>query len=277
MAHAGWNLIARRQRGGGLPYFRRVLVVIMGLGLVPAILSLRAAGPLAPKAAAFAAVSGLTFGVYYWTLSRCYRSMSFSAAYPVLRGLAVFLIAAGDVLLGRPPGLWGVGGMVIVAAGCILASFESFGSVSLSRFRPADLRWPAAASLCIVAFTLLDKTASRWVPHGPAGALQYGYLLYFFALAGVSLATARPGARRGRTIPWGWASLAGALDYGGYVLLLWAFQLASNAAYVYAFRQVSIAVGVLLAAKVLKERGAGTRLTAGGLIVAGAVLIVLRG
>ena len=276
MAHAGWNLIARRQRAAGLPYFRRVLAVIMGLGLVPALLSLRAAGPMAPRAAGFAVVSGLTFGLYYWTLTRCYRSLAFSAAYPVLRGLAVFLIAAGDVLLGRPLGIWGVGGMCFVAVGCVLASFESFREVGFSRFRPADLRWPGAAALCIVAFTLLDKTASKWVPPGPAGALQYGYILYFFAFVGIALATSGRAAR-GRPSPWRWAALAGAMDYGGYVLLLWAFQLASNAAYVYAFRQVSIAVGVLLAVMLLRERGAGTRLTASALIVAGAVLIVMRG
>jgi len=72
------------------------------------------------------------------------------------------------------------------------------------------------------------------------------------------------------------AVVAGILRYGSYVLILYAFTF-SQVSYVTAVRQVSILMGVGLGSLVLKEEAGGSRIVAAALMLAGVLLITVRG
>jgi drug/metabolite transporter (DMT)-like permease len=67
----------------------------------------------------------------------------------------------------------------------------------------------------------------------------------------------------------------GALDFTTYLLVLWAYSLASNVAYVAAMRQFSTVLGVLGGILFLKEPGGLVRIFGSVIIVCGLALIAL--
>ena len=244
-------------------------------------------GPLGGRAWLCVLGSGTCCGLYYYCLGRAYGESDFTIVYPLARALPVVLVALWDVLIGRMPTLLGWAGMLLVVAGGLVVPLRS-----LRGFRPGIyLRraglWVVLTALGTVGYTVLDKLAAETVRQGPVTAARYGYL--FFAVSWVAYGLLRRllpyGPRRGRlnSVPaarWqvrALAGLAGAMNFGAYWLVLWAYQLVRQTAYLVAFRQLSIVLGVAAAFVLYKERRAAVRLTGTALIVLGLVLIALWG
>ncbi len=276
--HASWNLLARRERCEGL-FLSRMLVIISIAGFLPVLVSEIMVRSLTPLAWACVVGSGLCCGVYYYFLAKSYESSDFTVVYPVVRSLPVLLIAFGDVLRGKF--LTGPGwvGMVIVAMGCFLAPLHSIREISLSKYLNRTTLWLVMAALGTVGYSLLDKAAAEVVKQGPATAARYAYVFFLVSyLTYESVIRLRKDPRqRSETLGWIMPALGSVFCFGAYWLVLWVYQMADNASYVYAFRQFSILIGVALGFVIYKERGVRVRMAAAAMIIAGLVVIGLWG
>jgi len=276
--HAGWNLLARGRRNE-LAFFRRMLLIAIVAGLVPAVVSEVLANSIAPRAWLCLAGSGLCCGVYYFALGRAYRSADFTVVYPVARALPVILVGLGDLVRGRTLTAAGWAGMLMVVAGCALCPLHLFRDLSLRRYVNRAIGYVLLTALGTVGYTLCDKVASEVVAQGAGTALRYCY--FFFVGSWLCYEALLRVFERGRgsaaALGWRVPALAAVLNVGAYWLVLWAYQLTTRAGYIVAFRQFSIVIGVALAFAIYKERGRVVRVTGALLATAGLIAIGLWG
>ena len=276
--HAGWNLLSRHQMRPVL-FLYRLLAVVSAAGLVPAVVSETLTRSMPPAAWLCATGSGLCCGVYYYGLARAYHAADFTTTYPLVRALPVLLVALADVLLGRYPTPAGWTGLVLVVAGCLLTPLRSFRDVRFARYWNHSFLWILLAALGTVGYSILDKQAAEIVQPGPATALRYCY--FYFVVSWLSLAVIVHGFDRQQLrdgpVRWSKATLGAVLNFGGYSLVLWAYQLSRHVSYVLALRQFSIVIGVILAFNLFREQGRAVRLTGTACILAGMLLIAIWG
>lgn len=277
--HAGWNLLARRQRDEGR-FILHMLLWSSLIGLPVAGASEWWARSMTPTAWWCLLASGACCGVYYWGLAWAYVRSDFTVVYPLARALPVLVLAVTDMARGRALSAGGWAGCVLVGAGCLLAPLTSLRQLSVRHYVNDASIWIALTALGTVGYTLLDKVAAESLNQpGLATALRYG--VFFFAIslvvyAPLSATVPRPAGPRPR-LGWMVPLVAGALNYGAYALVLWAYQLTLHASYVVAFRQFSIVLGVVLAFVLYREQGVAVRLAGSLLITAGLVFIGLSG
>jgi uncharacterized membrane protein len=276
--HAGWNLLARFERSER-DFYRKMLIVIMLIGFVPAVVSEFLTRSMTSVAWICVVGSGISAGVYLYFLARAYESSDFSIVYPVARALPVIFVAFGDVLRGRYLTLAGWVGVFLVAAGVIFVPLQSLRTISLKNYLNRTSLWMFLAAMGTVGYTLLDKVAAETVQQSPATAARYGY--FYFAISYLPYLLLLK-IHKGKdeivgSTTWRLAIPAALLSFAAYWLVLWAYQLIPYAGYIVAFRQISIVIGATLAFLIFKERGVGVRLTGAFLIAAGLILIAVWG
>ena len=276
--HAAWNLLGRRQRNE-VAFFRRMLIVVAVVGLLPAATSEILVRSLTPRAWACVIGSGICIGIYFYALAHAYERADFTVVYPVARALPVLVVALADLLRGRPVTPFGWLGMALVVGGCFLAPLHSFGEFHLRRYVHRAGLWMVVAALGTAGYSILDKIAAEAVERAPATAARYGYVQYLVGciLYCAMYHGARGGARDHRAAGWLYPAIGAICTFGGYWLVLWAFQLSSHASYIVAFRQFSIVLGVVLAFVLYREGGRFVRITATLLITAGLIFIGVWG
>src|SRR5262249_32586383 len=108
-----------------------------------------------PKAALpYVLATSVLHAVYFFALSRAYRSGDYSIVYPVARGLGVALVPflAFGILGERlsPLGALGVG---LVVVGIFALHWRSIGATLLA---PGTL-WAVATGITIATYSLVDK------------------------------------------------------------------------------------------------------------------------
>jgi uncharacterized membrane protein len=221
--------------------------------------------------------SGLIGGAYTYFLARAYSSSDFSVVYPLTRALPVLLVAGVDVLRGHRPSSLGWLAMLLVVAGCLLAPQTSYRGFDLRRYHWREVLWILLTAGGVAGFTVLDKLAAEIVRRGPGSAAVYCGLWHIgCCMAYLALHGPLGGVGRGQA---GWAmpAVAALMGLFTYTLVLWAFQLAPQASYLLAFRQFSIVAGVAASIALHREGALGVRVPATAAIVAGLVLLALRG
>ena len=275
--HAGWNLLARRQRSEAT-FFWRMIVPVVAVGLVPAAVSEIITRSRTLEAWACVAGSGVCCGLYYYCLARGYGSSDFTVVYPAARSLPVLLVAFSDVLRGRYPSPIGWLGMLLVTAGCLLVPLRSLRELRARHYFNKASLWIILTALAIVGYTLLDHVAAQTLEESPATAARYCYVFFAFSWIVYSVTLRVFGIHKhelSQPAGWRWPIIASVLNFVGYWLVVWAYQLARHASYILAFRQSSIVIGVVLAFLLYKEEGKVVRLIGTSLITGGLVLIAL--
>jgi drug/metabolite transporter (DMT)-like permease len=279
--HAVWNLMVRGH-GDKQVMVLRMLMVIGAVGLIPAVVSEWMTRSMTPSMWGLAAVAGTANGLYYVFLARSLTVADFATAFPVIRALPVVLIALGDVALGKMIAPVGWVAVWLVAAGCLLTPQESFRSISHHHYWRISSIWILLAAVAAVGYTLLDGKAMDLI-NASAGGLdiatgaRYQYFHLLFSLAAVTVVgkRLRKASRTNRPAGWRIPAMAAALNFAGYCMILCCYQLVAQRSYVWAMRQFSIIIGVVLAFAIFKERGKLVRLTGAALIMAGLILIGL--
>jgi drug/metabolite transporter (DMT)-like permease len=276
--HAGWNLLARRQRRE-LAFFRRMVLASVPISVVGLCIAASFPYSLPGKAWACVLASSTVCGFYYWFLGLAYRHSDFTVVYPVARSLPVLIVTALDLLRGRYPTSAGWLGLGLVVGGCMLAPQPSYGGFRFRRYAGKDILYIALTAATIVGFTMFDKTAAESVRPGPASAVVYCALFHIFSCAAYfAVHTLFEKDRTGAAeVGWKWPAVGAFCAFGGYMLVLWAYQLAPQTGYLLAFRQFSIVIGVAAAFGVYGERGLAVRVPATLAVVAGLVLLVAAG
>ena len=272
--HATWNYAAKRS-GGGLPFVW--LAGLLSLALYAPVVT----GywlkwhPVLPAGTWLVILgSGLLKTSYALLLQRGYRHGDFSLVYPLARGTGPLLSTLAAIALfgERPTPLALAGGLIIVAS-----IFYLTGGASLLQADRAHLRqgllYGLICGCCIAGYTVWDQRA---VSH-----LQLPPVLYDCGTQMVMCAILAPFAWRRRpelARDWrehrGKAFTIAVLGPTGYVLILTAMKF-TPVSYIAPAREISILIGTLFGAKLLKEGDAPRRLLAAAGMVLGVIALAL--
>jgi drug/metabolite transporter (DMT)-like permease len=264
LLHASWNAMAK---SGGSPQFS-----IASYRLISAIccLPLLFLFPI-PLAESWPMllVSTLIHTLYYYTLSRSYRSGDLSQVYPLFRGLAPVLVVLGAALLANEylaPGA--MLGIALVSAGLISITFVGG---AIGKISPLALRWGLATSVLIAAYTVADGMGVR-VAGNP-----FSYIIWLFVLEPIPiglwlLATDRSGwfsYMRAKPVKICAGALAAA---GAYAMVIYAMGVAPMGM-VSSLRETSVIFAALIGTFMFREPFGRQRIIAATLVCCGVVLI----
>ena len=276
--HAGWNLLARQQRGRDI--FLPLLLFVAGLGFLPVLLAEWISDPILPAVWLHLLVTGVFQAMYYLGLLQGYKNGDFTVVYPVARALPVLVLAVVDGLRGQPPSPWGWLGMVLISVGCLLIPRQSWRDFAWARYGNVMMAWVLLAASGTVGYTLVDRAAAEMMRRGWDTAVRYAifefastFLLYWLALKLLRYPTWQLPERA----IWLRAMLAGLFMFSAYALVLWAYQLVIHVSYVVALRQFSIVLGVIAGTLLFQEPAPRWRITMALLIVIGVLLISVGG
>jgi len=278
--HAGWNLISRYE-GSVRDFYWKMLIVVVGAGFLPAVVSEYTTRSISPVAWLCLLGSGIASAMYLYGLARGYEMTDFTVVYPLVRALPVVIVAIADVLRGRMLTQIGWIGILLVAIGCLFVPLHSFSDFHLRNYFNRASIWVVLGALGSVGYTPLDKYAAETVSQGAATAARYGFFYFLLTLPPyyLFLKAFKPLDQTGppKKASWKLAAAAAFLGFAAYWLILWAYQLSPYASYIVAFRQFSIVIGVILAFWIYKEKGVAVRLTGASMITAGLILIAVWG
>ncbi len=222
--------------------------------------------PLPHGAWGWLAASWLVHLAYLVCLIRAFETADMSVAYPVARGAAPALAAAGAVLcFAEPITIWIAGGIALVSVGV--------ATVGLGRHvdRKA-IAWAGATGVCIALYTVIDAQGVRAAPSAVS------YIVWIFVMLGGGIGVLFALWRGPRFIvaaraEWRAGLFAGAMSIVTYGLALWAYRLGDTPRLA-ALRETSIVFAALIAIFILKERVTAMRLAGIGLIASGAALLL---
>lgn len=276
--HAYWNFLMKRAGGShafvGISKASEALVFFVPFLFVVATL------PDGTVRQALPYIAGGTLSVLlaYGTLAVAYRYGELSFTYPIARGGALlFLPALGWLVLAERVGTFGWIAIASILTGVVIMQLPELTRAAARDFF-VHARGPATLLALLMAFflaagTIWDKIS---VVHSHWFVYFYGYT----AAAGVcylSWATHRYG-RAAIGAEWrahgGAAVAVGVLNTLSYGLALVALRTGGST-YVVGLRQISIAIGVFLGARLLGERLSMPRRIGVSFVIAGALLMAI--
>jgi drug/metabolite transporter (DMT)-like permease len=212
--------------------------------------------------------------VYSLTLQKGYQAADFSIVYPTARGTGpMFAVVGAIVVLGEMPTLIGWIGILAIVGGILLISDAAKGlSFSSSKAR-TGLLWGVLTGLSIAAYTVVDGWAVKSLGLAPVLYYVLGLSLRTLLLAPKAL-----GDRRALREQWRrnarYILAVGLLSPLAYTLVLFAMTMAPLS-YVAPARELSMLIGVLIGAKVLRESFTPARAVGTGLMLTGVVCLAL--
>jgi drug/metabolite transporter (DMT)-like permease len=275
VAHACWNLSAKRAGGGTA--FAWLYLVASTVLLVPAVVLDLVIGRQHPSWIwlGAASVSGLLQLGYFLLLRRGYAVGDMSVVYPLARGTGPLLsVLFAVVLLGeRLPALALAGAGAVVAGVVVIGSGGSDDSPHGSGRNWRSLGYALATGATIAAYTLWDANAVTTLNVPPLVEFAGGTVVQVLVLTPYALARRRSlaGLWRAHRAD---ALVIAVLSPLAYVLVLYAMRIAP-VALVAPARELSIVVGGVIAWRVLGEPRPFRRLAGSVVVLAGVVALAL--
>jgi drug/metabolite transporter (DMT)-like permease len=263
--HAAWNAIVKDRDDR----FR----AIAGLGLAQGVLFalfIPFVPALSEASWAWVIASAAAHTGYKLFLVRAYMSGDLGQVYPLARGAAPMLSAISAFFLfgeALPPFVWA--GVAVLCAGIAMMSLKGGAGALNTR----AVFYALATSVFIALYTIVDATGAR------GASSVTGYMAWLFLIDGAAITliyALRRGPQRIRDLvadaPRG--LMTAAISLSAYWIVVWAMTRAPVGA-VAALRESSILFALLIATLFLKERASPWRYAAGGVILAGVVLMRL--
>src|SRR5919107_4807442 len=249
VVHASWNRVlhAEDDRVAAMS----VAGLVIGVMLLPAVLH---SPPW--RALPFVVASAVAHVAYALGLSAAYRRGALSVAYPLGRGVAPLLVTLGGwLLLSERPDAGALIGAISLATGLALIAVAG-GRAG----QGAAVGFALLTGLTIATYSVVDAGAVRQVsPVGYLGAVLGIQGVLLTVLIRGNRTRLRGGLRSGALIAVG--------SVGAYLLVLFAFQVAS-AGRVSTLREASVLIGLMLSG----ERPSRVVWTGAILVLAGALL-----
>ena len=279
LLHAGWNIVAKKTGGGRHFVMMGALMIVLlwaPLGLVMAWQQVPRWG-LAEWGLLLA--SGLAHLVYFNVLLAGYRAADLTVVYPVARGTGPLVSSmAALVVLGESLSTRGLLGVLGITAGVLLIAggprqwTQAHDPAQRARLL-AGLRWGGLTGLLIALYTVLDGYAVKVLLISPILVDYIGNLLRIpFMLPAVP--ADRVGFVRDLRTQWKAALLLAAISPLGYVLVLYAVQMAPLS-HVAPAREVSMLFAALLGGRLLGETDRGLRRVGAACMAGGVALQAL--
>jgi drug/metabolite transporter (DMT)-like permease len=270
VAHAAWNLCAKRVPEGGA-LFVWLAAVWSAVFLLPvAIVATVLAGGSVPAVVWLAAVvSGLIHTAYFVILQRGYRVGDLSVVYPLARGTGPMLsVLAAIWLFHERPGPVALAGAAAVVLGVwVIGGLGSSGAGSWA----GGVGYGILCGTTIAAYTLWDANAVTTLAVSPLVLLAGTSVFETAVLAPYALSHRTRVAELWRDNK-GPVLAVATLSPGAYLLVLFALRLAP-VSLVAPARELSIVVGSVGAWLLLREPNPGRRLTGAVIVLAGVAAI----
>ena len=263
--HASWNALIKIRLD---PFLAIVLIsALAGIVALPLLFFV----PVPPAAAwPWLIASVITHVGYYIGLSSAYRIGDMGQVYPIARGTAPLMTAAGGaLLLGENFSLIGWGGIVGLTCGVFLLSMRASGDLAHLNRRAVGFALFTAVTIC--CYSLVDGIGARTAGNAHA------YALWLFVIDGAFITGIAIAWRGTGSIPemaryWKSGLIGGVLSLVAYWIAIWAMTVAPIAM-VAALRETSVLFAAAIAVVILKEPLRATRIVAAVLIVIGITLI----
>ncbi len=272
--HATWNLFAKKA-SAGLPFVWLYDLVSVLVFAPFALLAWRGDGA-APGPAAWAAIgcSSLAHQLYALALQRGYRLGDFSVVYPVARGSGPMVtVLAAVLLLGERPAPAAWAGIGAILLGIVLISGLRLRRRAGRGCTGPGLLWGLLTGGMIATYTLIDG----WTMH----SLRIEPVTYYVLGLALRAAMLAPLALRDRPALAGqWRRnrhailIVGLLSPLAYLMVLYAMGRAPLA-YVAPAREISLLIGMVLGALILREAVGPARLLGGVSMLAGVALLAV--
>lgn len=260
LLHASWNAIVKRS---GDTLLGQWLVIVAGSALCVPLLFL---APLPePASWPWLAAAVALHTVYYLSLAESYRLGDLSQVYPLARGSAPLIVAAGAYWLVDET-------LSPLELACV--ALVCAGVLSLAR---GGARRPVLLALfvgCTIgAYSVVDGIGVR-----RAGSVL-AYLAWLEVLCGIPISLVVLARRRGRVLAFLRTNgrsgvLAGFISTLAYAGILWAYSGAPLAS-VSALRETSVIFAAAIGALLLREPMGAWRIGAAALVAAGVALLNL--
>lgn len=272
IAHATWNLFAKRARGGApFLWLAFTLAIPLYAPLAIAVLVIGGAhiGPLEVLWMFVNAALNVAYGIF---LLRGYRAGDLSVVYPLARGTGPMISLVGAVLLfGERPTPLAVGGAIAIVAGIFALTGDP--RKLRSSGAGAAVGYALLTGLTIGAYTLWDKRGVGTLLIPPVfyewGANVFRSVI-LTPLVIPRWAEVRADWQRDRAAIFAVAALSPL----AYILVLTALAI-SPVSYVAPAREIGILLGVLVGARALAETDIGRRSIAAVLMVGGVIALAL--
>ncbi|HMM54030.1 MAG TPA: DMT family transporter [Candidatus Desulfobacillus sp.] len=276
LLHALWNVSAKKA-AGGLPFVWLYGLVSL-VACLPVGLAAWRAGAALPGLAGWAAIAGsaLVHAVYSLVLQKGYQESDFTVVYPLARGTGpLFSVFGAMLVLGELPSPLGWLGIIAILAGILMISGNArLLAAPLPRLR-AGLFWGVLTGLCIAAYTVIDGWAVK--------ALAIQPVIYYVLSLVLRTALLTPQALRApQRLRAQWRANArhvvvvGVLSPAAYTLVLFAMTMAPLS-YVAPVRELSMLIGILFGARLLREAFSLLRVIGVAAMVAGVLMISFAG
>ena len=272
VAHATWNLFAKRASGGA-PFlwlaFALSIPLYGPIAIAVLIVSGARLGPVEVLWMFVNAALNVAYGIF---LLRGYRAGDLSVVYPLARGTGPVLALVGAIVLfGERPTPLAIGGAIAIVLGVLALT----GDPRNLRQRGVGVAvgYALLTGVTIAAYTLWDKRGVSGLLIPPV-VYEWGANV-FRALILTPLAVFRWEDVRTEWAANRTAVLAVAsLSPMAYILVLSALAI-SPVSYVAPAREIGILIGVLIGARTLAEADIGRRSIAAVLMVGGVIALAL--
>ena len=272
VAHATWNLFAKRASGGAPFLWLAFALSIPLYGPIAIAVLIVSGARLGPVEALWMFVNAALNVAYGIFLLRGYRAGDLSVVYPLARGTGPVLALVGAIVLfGERPTPLAIGGAIAIVLGVLALT----GDPRKLRQRGVGVAvgYALLTGVTIAAYTLWDKRGVSGLLIPPV-VYEWGANV-FRALILTPLAVFRWEDVRTEWAANRTAVLAVAsLSPMAYILVLSALAI-SPVSYVAPAREIGILIGVLIGARTLAEADIGRRSIAAALMVGGVIALAL--
>ncbi|MBE6380777.1 MAG: hypothetical protein E7047_07595 [Lentisphaerae bacterium] len=281
--HASWNFVCKSHRPS-IPFFAQSKAA-SALVLLPILLWINPDFSALPLEFYLALTGGaIANAVYYASLANAYSRGDISMVYPMARSLPVILIAAvtAAFMPGEAKLHWqNWAGLVLIFGGCLLLPLPSLKDFNFKTYRTPLLGFIILAACGTTSYMILDDQGMSLAKEALAlNKFQYGCMymalqeplicLILLIMTGVSAASRQELRQTCFRSPW--PAFTGIAGFGAYVLVLTAMPFVTNVSLVYAFRQMSLPLGVAAGIVILHERCTLTKILGCLAIVGGLIL-----
>ncbi len=263
--HASWNALVKT---GGDPMVR--LAVVNVFGTIVALGIVFVTEPPAPESWPYLLGSVVAHGLYYLFLILGYRFGDLSLVYPVARGVAPVLVAAGGFVFAGES-LTGTGMFAVAGISLGILSLALGGRHRIQTGQP--VLYALLTGLTIAGYTILDGLGGR------LSGNVIGYIAWLFLLDGIPLILVTAWLRwrelkQSLRRHWKPGAIGGGFAMTAYGLVIWAMTL-TPLTYVSALRETSVLIAAIIGTKLLGEPLGSRRIAAAALVVAGVVALQL--
>jgi drug/metabolite transporter (DMT)-like permease len=270
--HAGWNFALKKAHGDGLSFFALLGVFEILVWAGPVMLLLPSLDRFNPNWLIAMLGSAIVHVAYFWLLLRAYKTADLSLAYPLARATGPLLsVLAAVFILSEAPTPQGLAGAFMIIAGSIWIGLTGSKATAMG---PAQLKGIGFALLCglmIAIYTVWDQQSVTAVGV-PIMLFYWGSIVMRVLLTAPSLWIHRRQIHQWVRTDLRVYLVVAVLSPMAYMLVLWAMTIAPLSLVAPA-REISILLGVIAGAKLLREGQMLARLGAAALMLAGIVIL----